>query len=106
EWETHIAEISYSDSLNKIKANGQLRKTLNSFYCGHAQYYRLKEALRKYRSIKASGGWPVLPEDILLKKGDTGKLVRILYKRLLATGDMRPEIINIGNSVFDERIEA
>ncbi|HTL45490.1 MAG TPA: L,D-transpeptidase family protein [Vicinamibacterales bacterium] len=50
-------------------------------------YAALRNALQRYRTIAAHGGWPSLPPDIRLKPGARGAAVALLAKRLSITGD-------------------
>ncbi len=49
-------------------------------------YRNLVDALEKYRGFRESGGWPSLPRDLLLKKGDRGRRVELLRQRLTGEG--------------------
>jgi len=66
-------------------------------------YRRFKAALAKYRSIKANGGWPEIPEGPTLKPGMDDRRVVALRKRLLATGDLNNDKSNI-ESLFDDKL--
>jgi len=54
-----------------------------------AIYRRLQQALRRYRAIARTGGWPEIPEGPLLERGDQDPRVHAITERLLATGDLR-----------------
>ena len=67
-------------------------------------YFRIDKALKKYIQIQDEGGWPVLPADIILKKGDYSQHVLTLRQRLKITGDLS----TAGNEnlyLFDEEVE-
>ena len=67
-------------------------------------YFRIDHALKKYIQIQDEGGWPVLPADIILKKGDYSEHVLALRERLEITGDLftvRKENLYF----FDEEVE-
>lgn len=51
-------------------------------------YFRIDHALKKYIQIQEKGGWPALPADIILKKGDYSEHVLALRERLEITGDL------------------
>ncbi len=53
----------------------------------HPAYLRLQEALARYRTIKAKGGWPQVPEGTVLRPGKENDAVRVLRRRLAVTGD-------------------
>jgi murein L,D-transpeptidase YcbB/YkuD len=71
DWEIHISQLSLTDSLNKIKIQANVRQTLNNFCCIHPQYLKLKQALKKYRAMETSSGWPSEAENTVLIKKDT-----------------------------------
>ena len=53
------------------------------------QYQRLREALKRYREIKAEGGWPqieVAAKRLPLRRGHQGEVVELLQRRLAAEG--------------------
>lgn len=67
-------------------------------------YFRIDHALKKYIQIQEKGGWPALPADIILKKGDYSEHVLALRERLEITGDLftvRKENLYF----FDEEVE-
>lgn len=49
-----------------------------------AQYRQLVDALKRYRDIKHSGGWPVVPDRTVLKPGMSDPAVAVLRERLLS----------------------
>ncbi|MEJ6952396.1 L,D-transpeptidase family protein [Natronospora cellulosivora (SeqCode)] len=82
----------------------------DSFYRGDIwnllNYYRIHMALIKYQQIEKQGGWPLLEEDSFLRKGDSGKNVRTLSKRLYITGDLQKKLCDLDEEViFDKEIE-
>ena len=50
-------------------------------------YQWLKDGLKKYRTIQASGGWQPIPEGKTLKPGQSDARISLLRNRLTATGD-------------------
>jgi murein L,D-transpeptidase YcbB/YkuD len=68
------------------------------------EYLHLKQLLASYRQKKAQGGWPQLPKNTKLQKGDKGPLVETLKTQLSAQDALPPEGHN-GN-VFDEVLES
>lgn len=47
-----------------------------------AQYRQLVDALKRYRDIKHSGGWPAVPDGTVLKPGMSDPAVAVLRERL------------------------
>ena len=52
----------------------------------HKHYQGLKQALKVYRSIAASGGWKQIPLSSTLRPGETNDHLQLIYKRMLAPG--------------------
>jgi len=66
-------------------------------------YKALRAALRRYREIEASGGWPVIPGGPMLRAGMTDERCRVLRVRLAASG----ELSHVTDStLFDRALEA
>ncbi|QOJ32652.1 MAG: L,D-transpeptidase family protein [Gammaproteobacteria bacterium] len=57
-----------------------------------ADYARLREALRRYRAIRDSGGWPTLPAGEGLRAGQRDPRVATLRERLRRSGDFDSEV--------------
>jgi L,D-transpeptidase YcbB len=56
----------------------------------HKHYQGLKEALKVYRLIAASGGWKQIPPGNTLRPGETNDHLQLIYKRMLAPGIPAP----------------
>lgn len=70
------------------------------------QYYSLKTALQKYRTIETNGGWDsiAIPDKMkTLKLGDSSAVIPLVRKRLLITGELAT---NSENSTFDSELMA
>ncbi|MFP4660811.1 MAG: murein L,D-transpeptidase [Halanaerobiales bacterium] len=65
-------------------------------------YFRIRSAVVKYKEIERMGGWPTIPYDLILKKGDVSEEVQLLKKRLNITGDL---YYNNEDNLFDENLE-
>jgi murein L,D-transpeptidase YcbB/YkuD len=63
-------------------------EALDSLPPNHPAYRRLREALARYRTIKADGGWPYIPGGPLLRKGVRDPRVPALRHRLAMVGDL------------------
>jgi murein L,D-transpeptidase YcbB/YkuD len=81
---------------------------LASFLAGLAPsqpgYLRLREALRTLRGIEHAGGWPRIPEASELAPGVSDAAVRVLRRRLAATGDLDPKLPI--TPVYDQSVTA
>jgi murein L,D-transpeptidase YcbB/YkuD len=67
-------------------------------------YNELKAVLAKYRGIKKEGGWQSIPAGPTLKKGMEDDRVKLVRKRLLATGDLAAEA-SPTSKIFDDDLE-
>ena len=94
----------------------RMAMTLRQLYPPQSGYTRLRQALRWYRQIAASGGWPQIPAGPTLQRGDHDERVRALRARLLASSDLvqplfqrQPldDVLYDGetDTVFDEALE-
>jgi murein L,D-transpeptidase YcbB/YkuD len=68
-------------------ANGQMGGLIQSAQIDEPYYLTLKSALKSYREIASSGGWPMVPEGETLKPGMSDPRVPVLRKRLTRSGD-------------------
>lgn len=62
----------------------------------------LQRAIAVYKRIADEGGWPTLPDRIILRPGDSGPHVATLRRRLHITGDLRQS--RSDNYAFDEAL--
>ncbi|MCB1506347.1 MAG: L,D-transpeptidase family protein [Hyphomicrobiaceae bacterium] len=49
----------------------------------------MQKAISFYSALAAKGGWPTLPDRVILRPGDSGPNVATLHRRLRMTGDLR-----------------
>lgn len=52
------------------------------------QYGDLVDALARYRGIALDGGWPIVPDDTVLKPGMSDPAIAVLRQRLAAEGGL------------------
>jgi murein L,D-transpeptidase YcbB/YkuD len=69
-------------------------------------YLRLKDALARYRQIEADGGWPEIPGGPTLREGMSDPRVPDLIRRLVATGDLAPEVVSSEQDVYTQALVA
>lgn len=81
--------------------NANIAQLLQTLRPNTKYYSKLRIKLQLYQQIKASGGFPVIPNGSDLKLGNTGTNVKILQQRLLSSGELH-QPINWG--VFDEQL--
>lgn len=76
--------------LTRVVAKNDPRPTI---YPGAAD--AIQDAAERYRQIAESGGWPMLPQGVILKQGQSGEAVLALRQRLARDGDLDPAQANI-----------
>lgn len=97
-----IIFLSNHNSLIYGELEGQYRGDIWNLL----NYYRINMALVTYKEIQNNGGWPVFPENVFLKKGDTGYFVSLLRERLYITGDLEKEYFATEMmDIFDEDLQ-
>ncbi len=104
EWYLRRPDADLKAILRKALKSGNIEESLNSLLPADPGYGRLKEALRHYRELRASGGWPAVSEGPMLRRGDTGPRVTELRARLAAGGDVVSGL-GEGEGIFDEEVE-
>jgi murein L,D-transpeptidase YcbB/YkuD len=65
-------------------ASASIDRTIESWRIHHPYYERLKQALARYRAIRAEGGWGQLHDGAALGMGSSGPRVKALRKRIEA----------------------
>jgi murein L,D-transpeptidase YcbB/YkuD len=103
-WQGTCIEESLAGLLEDALAENRVAEALTSLPPQHPFYLNLKKTLPSYRELARKTKWKLLPEGLALKKGDKGKEVKELRRRLFALGDFdrkqgRP------SRVFDEALE-
>lgn len=72
--------------LNAVVDDAGFSDLMAQFDLELRQYQQLMQALQSYRGIDARGGWPVVPDDVVLKPGMSDPAVVLLRQRLAAEG--------------------
>lgn len=104
EWFTKRGEIDAASILETAIEEHRVKETLQSLLPPQDSYTRLREALKVYRKIALKGGWPVIPEGPLLKKGSKDIRIRALRQRLIVSGYLPPDK-NIPQDTFNTELE-
>ena len=94
-------ELNWDDLRQQVLETQDMKAFLDSQIPPFRQYRKLKEALMKYRKIKANGGWEPVPEGEVLKPGMEDERMPLIRKRLAATGDLTTD--SIGGASYDEK---
>jgi murein L,D-transpeptidase YcbB/YkuD len=53
------------------------------------QYERLRKKLAEFRKIQTEGGWPLIPDDGLIKPGMESDQIPLIRRRLIISGDFK-----------------
>jgi murein L,D-transpeptidase YcbB/YkuD len=89
-WYLPRKKMSYVSYLDSLLIKPSLMNKDEKEVMG--QYYRLKEALVKYRDIEKKGGWQPIafsPKMKSLKPGDSSPVIAQIRTRLFVTGDIK-----------------
>lgn len=105
-WAFEIPKDPVAARLSTAVQNKKLKQELDEIVPDHQQYESLKEALSNLRALQHKGGWPILPADLSLEKGDTSEFVTLLRQRLIASEDHKNVWKkNLNDPIFDEQLE-
>lgn len=89
--------VNYLDTL--VKEPDLLKKDLSENF---EQYYNLRTALKKYREIKAKGGWETIAFEKEIKAGEKSPIVASVRKRLAVTGELKSDN---QSDVYDQELQ-
>lgn len=93
-----------AEPLSATLADGRIAETLAALQPAHPIYGRLMAGLKQYRGLQAAGGWPRVPAGPALEPGAEDERVRVLRRRLQASGELKPG--KDGSIVYDEALAA
>ncbi len=88
EWIAMRREANLTDLLQTALQQNRIIHSLRSLLPPQEGYWRLREALARYRKLQAAGGWQMIPEGPVLRPGDKEKRIPVLRERLIMTGDL------------------
>lgn len=101
-WYLPRKKESYVNNLDSLLNNPSL---INKDEKGVlSQYYRLKDALEKYRQMEKNGGWKTIDIDPAVKSykpGDSSKTITQIRQWLFVNGDIR---VDSKSSVYDKTL--
>jgi murein L,D-transpeptidase YcbB/YkuD len=104
EWHSTRREADLVELLQRAIRTNRVGESLAGLLPTHPGYARMRKALKFYRSIAESGGWPVLPDDTELVVGDRSERVVTLRRRLTRTLDLEPGDAE-DDSLFDGELD-
>lgn len=104
EWVANRRSTDLTVVLDGAVESGEPGLALQGLLPAQPGYARLREALTRYRTVQARGGWPTIDAGPPLRSGDQDPRVSQLQARLVAGGDLAPDADSAG--VFGEATEA
>ncbi|MBK5094348.1 MAG: L,D-transpeptidase family protein [Deltaproteobacteria bacterium] len=104
DWVAYNPGTDLAALLESALAGDNVATTLRSLLPPHPGYAGLQNALMRYRDLAQTGGWPNIPAEATLRKGDRSESVDLLRERLPITGDMDLSVAE-ESSPFDEALE-
>ncbi|MDB5119199.1 MAG: hypothetical protein JWN56_417 [Sphingobacteriales bacterium] len=100
EWDVKKNKIKLHKALLTFLKKRKSKYGYASFQPLHTEYSNLKVALKKYRAIKAKGGWGTISASVNLKPGATSPDVPTLRKRFLSAQD------STSSPIYDDQLVA
>lgn len=92
-WISDRREKDLAQHLEKALEEGAVRESLEALEPKYKGYIGLKKALEQYeKKVVAGKEWQKLPEELLLKPGDSSKWVPQLSRMLYILGDSESEV--------------
>lgn len=88
DWHIEPDILTIADDLVQVVRERTVAGWLDSLEPASASYRRLVEALARYRSIAARGGWPMLEHTDNLKVEGSDPRLQVLRERLRLEGDL------------------
>ena len=64
----------------------------------------MEDAIQRYQTIAAAGGWPMVPVGRMMREGDDDDRVPLLRKRLQMSGDLARRAAPYNNYTFDDEL--
>ena len=102
-WAPASSHLDLVDRLQVAVDSDRIATAFDSLAPPQDGALRLRQALKQYRAIAVSGGWPVLPRGPALALDSTGERVAVLRRRLAATGDLTT---SGSDTVFDLALDS
>lgn len=102
DWALPAPDFDVGAALDRA-ASGDPEAVLAALAPAEPAYKRLQTALVRYRAILAAGGWPQVPEEGKLRRGDRGAAVATLRRRLIAEAFLPS---GAAGDTFDAALEA
>ena len=104
-WQEDCLDDALVAALEGSLASGRITGTLSGLPPLHPFYVNLRLALASARTRAKKSKWQPLPQEFVVKKRDSGQAAWTLRRRLLDSGDLRPDGETPGDA-FDDGLEA
>ncbi len=92
DWRSRRRKADLIKLLEYAIENHRVSQVLEDLIPPHEEYQRLLDALSKYQTISAHGGWPEIPAGPTIRQGDRDERVPLLRTLLMKTGDLESVI--------------
>jgi L,D-transpeptidase YcbB len=94
-------DVDLVQLLQTALATNQIASALHGLQPPYVGYFSLRQALSRYRSLAATGGWPPISSGPPLQQGDQSPRVSMVRRRLAVTGELLPGSPPGQEEVFD-----
>jgi len=103
EWSFAKNLVTPAEALRSVLDGREVAEVFWALRPYSSAYGKLVEALWKYREIAAGGGWPLIPDGPLLRRGGKDSRVSLLKSRLSTTGDL-PAPNSVSDDLLDDSL--
>lgn len=103
QWIATRREVNLVQVLDNAVRSHTIAASLKDLLPDKPGYFRLRDALSRFRGIAAAGGWAAIPEGPKMQKGDKNERVMLLKQRLQLSGDLEMSS-DSGADVFDDEL--
>lgn len=103
-WFLPRKELFYKNLLDSLLAEPELMDKNEKILIG--QYYKLRDALQKYRQIEQNDDWKPIDTESQIQKyspGDSAKIIHQIRHRLFVAGDLARDS---KSNLYDEELKA
>jgi L,D-transpeptidase YcbB len=105
EWQANRRGADMVAVLEGALADGRIASSLQGLLPPQKGYWRLREALERYRLIASQGGWPTVPAGPVSRLGSREPRIELLRRRLGMVGDL-DSVSTAEPQLFDEGVES
>lgn len=97
-------DVDLVQLLQTALTTNQIASALHGLQPPYVGYLRLRQALSRYRSLAAKGGWLLISSGPTLHQGDQSPRVSMVRRRLAVTGEVVPDSPPMQEDMFDEEL--